>query len=81
MVQSLVVYGIRAAIFDAYQNGADLNGSTLYTTLYPSNICAQCIRDAGIAEVVYSSNKFHYTKFVKASRRILEGIKCRYSSC
>ena len=52
----VVVYGIRAAIFDAYQKKADLKGSTVYTTLYPSNICAQCIRDAGITEVVYISD-------------------------
>ena len=73
-----VVYAIRAAIFDAYKKKADLRGSILYTTLYPSNSCAQCIRDAEIQEVVYTSDKFHKTKFMKASRYIMEGIKCRY---
>ena len=73
-----VVYAIRAAIFDAYQKKHDLTGATLYTTLYPSNVCAQCIRDAGITEVVYTSDKFHNMNFMEASRRILEGITCRY---
>ena len=72
-----VVYGIRAAIIDGYKSGADLRGATLYTTLYPSNVCAQCIRDAEIAEVVFISDKFYKTKFVEAAKRILEGIKCR----
>ena len=72
-----VVYAIRAAIFDAYQKKRDLVGSVLYTTLYPSNVCAQCIRDAGIREVVYISDKFHHRKFMKAARHILEGITCR----
>ena len=49
----------------------------MYTTLYPSNVCAQCIRDVGIAEVVYVSDKFHDAKFMVASRRILKAIKCR----
>ncbi len=55
----------------------DPKDSILYTTLYPSNVCAQCIRDAGVKEVVYISNKFHKTPFVEASKRILTGIKCR----
>ncbi len=71
------MYAIRAAIFDAYGRKADLAGSILYTTLFPSNVCAQCIRDAKIEEVVYASDKFHGTKLMKASRHILEGIKCR----
>jgi deoxycytidylate deaminase len=72
-----VVYAIRAAISDAYQKHKDPAHSVLYTTLYPSNICAQCIREAEISEVVYVSDKFHKTKFMKASRKIMQGIKCR----
>ena len=70
-------YAVRAAIFDAYKKKEDLQDSILYTTLYPSNVCAQCIREAGIKEVVYVSDKFHHTKFMIASRRIIDGIKCR----
>lgn len=72
-----VVYGIQAAINDAYKNKADLEGSTLYTTLYPSNRCAQAIREAGILEVVYVSDKFRNFEFMKASKEIMDGIKCR----
>ena len=77
IVPHAVVYAIRAAIFNAYQKRANLTGCVLYTTLYPSNVCAQCIRDAGIAEVFYISDKFHDCTFMEASRRIMEGIKCR----
>lgn len=73
-----MVYAIRAAVFDAYEKGNSTANSILYTTLYPSNVCAQCIREARVDEVVYVSDKFHKTKFMEASRRIMEGIKCRY---
>ena len=72
-----VVYAIRAAIFEAYQKNRDPAHSILYTTLYPSNVCAQCIREAKVSEVVYISNKFRKTKFMKAARKIMEGIRCR----
>ena len=72
------MYGIQVAINDAYKKKADLEGSILYTTLYPSNRCAQAIREAGIAEVVYASDKFRKFDFMKASKEIMSGIKCRY---
>lgn len=72
-----VLFGVRAAITDAYQKKSNLAGSTLYTTLFPSNTCAQMIKEAEIAEVVYIEDKFHHADFMVASRRILEGVKCR----
>ena len=75
---NLVVYAVKAAILYALDKKADLRDSILYTTLYPSNNCAQSIRETGVSEVVYDSDKFHNQVFMKASRRILEGIKCRY---
>ena len=73
------MYGIQAAINDAvYKKKADLEGSILYTTLYPSNRCAQSIREAGISEVVYADDKFRNFDFMKASKEIMSGIKCRY---
>lgn len=73
----LVVYAIPAAMFDAYKKKADLIGATLYTTMFPSYICAQYIREAEISKVVWCSDKFHNTMVMKASRRILKGIECR----
>ena len=74
---SIVIFAIKTAIFDAYKNKEDLQGSVLYVTLYPSNTCAQCIREAGIGEVVYADDNNRKINFVEASKRILEGIKCR----
>lgn len=77
MTKETIILPFLYPVVVVYQKKADLKGSTVYTTLYPSNICAQCIRDAGIIEVVYISDKFHDAKFVEATRRILEGINCR----
>jgi deoxycytidylate deaminase len=73
-----VVYAVKVAILDAYRKGNNPAGAVLYTTLFPSNGCAQCIREAEISEVVYVSDKFRKTKFMKASRKLMQGIKCRY---
>ena len=75
-----MVYAIKAAIFDAIRNKQDLTDSIVYTTLYPSNSCAHFIREVGISEVVYISDKFHDHHIMKASRKILRGIKCRQYS-
>jgi len=45
-------------------------GSTIYCTLYPCNICAQVIVQAGIKEVVYFSDKYHDADFTKQARLI-----------
>ena len=76
----LVVYAVAAAIYDAIRKGRfdDFEGATVYATLFPSNTCAQLIREMGIKKVVYTTNKFSKTKFRKAAQRILEpDVECR----
>ena len=46
-----------------------------YATLYPDNIDAQVICKMGIKEVAYPANE-HI--FAKASKKILENVKCWY---
>lgn len=50
--------------------GANLEGSRLYTTLFPCNECAKAIIQSGISEVVYLSDKYGDTDIVKASKRM-----------
>ncbi len=76
----VVVYAIPVAILDAIQKGnyEQLGGATVYVTLFPSNTCAQLIREVGISLVIYTTKKFSRTKFRKAARRILEpDVECR----
>lgn len=53
-------------------NKADLDGATLYVSLFPCNECAKLIVQVGIKEVVYLSNKYHDEPIFVASRRIMD---------
>lgn len=50
----------------------------MYATLYPDHIDAQMICEMGIKEVVYLTNEYKEYTFAKASKKILESVKCRY---
>jgi dCMP deaminase len=64
-----VVHAEANAILNAT---ADLRGSSLYVNLFPCNECAKLIIQAGIKEVVYSSDKYADKDFTIASKRMLE---------
>lgn len=57
--------------------GKSLADSKLYVGLFPCNECAKAIIQAGVAEVVYLSDKYKGTPSTLASRRMLEasGVK------
>ncbi len=59
--------------------GVSLEGSKIYTALFPCNECAKAIIQSGITEVVYLSDKYADTDVVKASKRMLinAGISLR----
>ena len=48
-------------------NIGNLNGCTIYVTLFPCNECAKAIIQSGIKRVVYGCNKYADTDGVKAS--------------
>ncbi len=58
--------------------GAVLEGSKLYTTLFPCNECTKAIIQSGIKEVVYLSDKYGDTDIVKASKRMLTSAGVEY---
>ena len=64
-----VVHAELNAILNA--RGQNLSGSRLYVGLFPCNECAKAIIQAGVAEVVYLSDKYADTPLTKASRRML----------
>ncbi|XP_076583611.1 deoxycytidylate deaminase isoform X1 [Chaetodon auriga] len=53
------------------KNSADVKGCTMYVALFPCNECAKLIIQAGIAKVVYLSDKYHDRPEMVASRRLL----------
>ncbi len=53
-------------------NKADLDGATLYVSLFPCNECAKLIVQVGIKEVVYLADKYHDQDIFVAARRIFD---------
>ncbi|MFW5841847.1 MAG: deoxycytidylate deaminase [Bacillota bacterium] len=56
-----------------------LDGATLYVTLFPCHECAKLIIQSGIKEIVYIENKYQEEASVKASMRMLNdaGVSLR----
>jgi len=70
-----VVHSERNAI---HNSTGDLNGATIYVTLFPCNVCAQDIIQSGIKNVVYLSDKYHDKDFTIVARKLFKsaGIGC-----
>jgi len=60
-------------------NKQQLDGASMYVSLFPCNECAKLIVQVGIKEVVYLSDKYNGEPVFVAARRIFEmaGVKCR----
>ncbi|MBN1212913.1 MAG: dCMP deaminase family protein [candidate division Zixibacteria bacterium] len=60
-------------------NKPDLEGASMYVSLFPCNECAKLIVQVGISEVVYLSDKYHEQDIFVAARRIFEmaGVRLR----
>ncbi len=60
-------------------NKPDLDGATMYVSLFPCNECAKLIVQVGIKEVVYLEDRYHEQDIFVAARRIfdLAGVSCR----
>ena len=60
-------------------NKPDLDGATIYVSLFPCNECAKLIVQVGIKEVVYLEDKYPDKDIFVAARRIFDmaGVTCR----
>lgn len=56
----------------------DLEGATIYVTLFPCNECAKLIIQSGIKEVVYECDKYADTDSVIASKMLFDGCGIIY---
>jgi dCMP deaminase len=70
-----VVHAEVNAIMNSNRN--NLEGSTLYITLFPCNECAKVVVQAGIKKIYYLDDHYHDQDFTIAARRIfnLAGVK------
>ena len=58
--------------------GGSLEGSRIYTTLFPCNECAKAIIQSGIKTIIYASDKYDGTSSNKASKRMLDAAGVQY---
>jgi dCMP deaminase len=70
-----VVHAEANAILNATQN---LNGSSIYVTLFPCNECTKLIVQSGIQEIVYESNKYQESKEHQAAIKMLKAAGVTY---
>lgn len=71
-----VVHAEPNAILNSTSN---LEGATIYVSLFPCNECMKLIIQSGIKEIVYLSDKYSGTESNLASKKMAQsaGIKCR----
>lgn len=56
----------------------DMQGATVYVTLFPCHECAKLLAQAGIGEVVYLDNKYEGTIDNQISCRVLDSCGIKY---
>lgn len=57
----------------------DLHGARIYVALFPCNECTKLIIQSGIKEILYLSDKYKDTDPVKASKKMLDMAKVKYT--
>jgi dCMP deaminase len=58
--------------------GGNLEGATIYVSLFPCNECAKAIIQAGIRKVVYDSDKYADSDMTIASKRMFDAAGVVY---
>ena len=72
-----VTHGEMNAILN-YRGGGNLEGTTLYVSLFPCNECAKAIIQAGIKKVVYDSDKYNGTPSNTAAKKMFDAAGVEY---
>lgn len=67
------------AIINYRGSRKDIEGATIYVTLFPCNECSKIIVQSGIKNIVYLSDNFRHKESLEASKLILDkcGVKYR----
>ncbi|HHX07420.1 MAG TPA: dCMP deaminase family protein [Erysipelothrix sp.] len=64
-------YVVHAELNAILNSTVDLQGCSIYVSLFPCNECAKAIIQSGIKEIVYESDKYADLPATKASKRML----------
>ena len=63
-------YVCHAELNAILNNKSDLEGCTLYVTLFPCNECAKAIIQSGIKKIIFNENKYELSDSCIASRKM-----------
>lgn len=74
-----VIHAEVNAILNFRGNMNELNGATMYVTLFPCNECAKFIVQSGIKKVIYLSDKYGNKKETIAAKNIFDNCGVKYS--
>ena len=58
--------------------GGSLEGSRVYTTLFPCNECAKALIQSGVKEIIYMQDKYAETESVIASKKMMDSAGVTY---
>lgn len=72
-------YVVHAEVNAILNATTSTKNGTLYVSLFPCNECAKLIIQSGIKEVKYSCDKYKDTDIVKASKRMFDDAKIKYT--
>lgn len=75
---SYVIHAEANAILNYRGSLKDMEGATIYVTLFPCHECAKTLAQAGIGEVVYLDNKYEGTVDNQISCRVLDQCGITY---
>jgi len=73
-----VIHAEMNALLNYKGDGKDLDGSTVYVTLFPCHECAKFLAQAGIKRIVYLSDKYMDTEDNIMSKTCLEYCNIKY---
>ena len=75
---SYVIHAEANAILNYRGNLADMQGATVYVTLFPCHECAKMLCQAGSGEVVFLDDKYRDTTDGQIARRVLDTCGVAY---
>ena len=72
MLQTKYAFVVHAELNAILNSPRNVNGCTLYVSLFPCNECAKAIIQSGIKKIVYESDKYDGTEGNIASKKMLK---------
>ena len=73
-----VIHGEMNALLNYKGDNKNLDGATIYVTLFPCSNCAKFLAQAGIKRIVYLSDKYEGTKDNIAAKICLKACNVRF---